>query len=320
VVPLTPETRCAPRPIRSVLLARSGQSYGVRVFTVLALLLSGGLLRSQTATVKLEDPAVIASGSKIFSTTCSVGYCHGKEGKAGRGPRLAGRKLDQNYVFNTVSNGINKSLMPSFKNQLTPDQIWSVVAYILTLSGDSPAPGEPRESVKAAPEPAGPAHPATVAPAAKSSDPNAGDPAAGQVLFFDASNTKHCASCHSFQGRGGDVGPDLARAAAKSPKEILQDILDPDATLAAPIVTVVMKSGEKITGVQKQDAPDRIRLYDASSLPPVLRTIYKDQIQTVSPETHSPMPHDYGKVLTRKQLLDLVSFLKSSPVSPQQIE
>ena len=284
---------------------------GEGCFTVILV----ATLHAQTPPVKLDDPAVISSGNSIFASTCAVGYCHGKEGKAGRGPRLAGRKLDPSYVFITVTNGINKSLMPSFKSQLSPDQIWSVVAYILTLSGDGSAPSLATTSSREAPQP-----PATAPLIAKPSDPNAGDPEAGRALFFDASNSKHCAGCHQFQGRGNDVGPDLTAIASRPPKQILQDIVDPDARLSAEVVTVLTKSGERITGVKKQEARDRIRLYDTSSLPPVLRTIYKDQIQSVTPERQSPMPHDYGKVFTPKQLLNLISLFKSAPVSPNELQ
>ncbi len=274
-------------------------------------------LWAQMSSVNLDDPAVINQGRELFAATCSVGYCHGKDGRAGRGPRLAGRKFERDYLFRTITNGINKSLMPAFKGQLSPEQIWEAVAYILSLSGDAlgSSTADAGSASAAAPS-AVPAKPQQVAPA----DPNAGDPEAGRALFFDASNPRHCAACHQFQGRGGDVGPDLTSIGARPSKEILRDILDPDARLAAEPVTVVTKSGERITGVKKQEARDRLRLYDTSALPPVLRTIYKDQIQSVIPEKVSPMPHDYGRALTRKQLLNLISFLKSAPLSYREIE
>jgi putative heme-binding domain-containing protein len=274
-------------------------------------------LRAQAPNVNLDDPAVINRGRELFAATCSVGYCHGKEGRAGRGPRLAGRKFERDYLFRTITNGINKSLMPAFKSQLSEEQIWEAVAYILSLSGDASGSPTPKAGSASAPAPpAVPAKPSQVAPA----DPNAGDSEAGRALFFDASNPRHCAACHQFQGKGGDVGPDLTSVAVRPSKEILRDILDPDARLAAEPVTVVTKSGERITGVKKQEVRDRLRIYDTSASPPVLRTIYKDQIQSVIPEKVSPMPHDYGQTLTRKQLLDVISFLKSAPISLREIE
>ena len=38
------------------------------------------------------------NGEGIFAQSCSVGYCHGAAGSAGRGPRLRGRRLERSYV------------------------------------------------------------------------------------------------------------------------------------------------------------------------------------------------------------------------------
>ena len=273
----------------------------------LALLLCVGLLGAQ-------EPGAAARGSAIFSEKCGIGYCHGKEGRAGRGPRLAGRKFDKDYLFRTVSEGVNNSLMPAFKGQLSTADIHAVVAYILSLSGaglDSrPPTAEP---------PPPPSQPAS-GPRSSASDPNAGDPEAGRAIFYDASSARRCAACHQFQGRGSDAGPDLTSIAGRPAREILGDIIDPDARLSAEPVTVLIKSGQRFTGLKKQESRELVRIYDMGALPPVLRTIYKDQIESLAPERHSPMPGDYGRRLTRKQLLDLVAFLKSAPVALGDVE
>ena len=83
---------------------------------------------------------------------------------------------------------------------------------------------------------------------------------------------------------------------------------------------MLTKSGERFTGLKKQENRDLIRLYDMASEPPVLRTIYKDQIESVTVEKRSLMPGDYGRLLTSRQLLDLVSFLKSTPLPRAALE
>ena len=117
----------------------------------------------------------------------------------------------------------------------------------------------------------------------------------------------------SFHGRGADVGPDLTAVSARPAQEMLQDIVDPNARLAVEPIAVLTKSGETITGIKKQETRDAIRIYDTRSLPPVLRTLYKDQLQSIKAYPHSPMPNDYGRLFTPKQLQDLVAFLKSTP-------
>jgi putative heme-binding domain-containing protein len=273
-------------------------------FLLLALL----PLAAQTPKLKLDDPAVIARGEKTFAATCGVGYCHGKEGRAGRGPRLAGRKWEAPDVFRVTSEGSENRLMPPFQGVLAEEEIWAVVAYVLSLgtgaAGTSAALGGAASGLA-------PSQPA---------DPNLGDPEAGRAIFFDSANPRRCALCHQHGGRGAEVGPDLSAIGARPAREILRDILEPDDRLSAELLTVVTKAGERISGVKRQETRELVRLYDTSTLPPVLRTLYKDQIASTTPEKGSPMPGDYGRTLSRRQLLDLVSFLRGTPVSPADLD
>jgi len=79
----------------------------------------------------LDDEAVIQEGAALFTQSCAV-YCHGPKGIGGRGPRLRGRQFDKDYLFNTISNG--RDLMPPFKEIYTREEIWKLVAYVLSLS------------------------------------------------------------------------------------------------------------------------------------------------------------------------------------------
>jgi mono/diheme cytochrome c family protein len=47
-------------------------------------------------------------------------------------PKRADRNPD-GVVFYKVSNGRRNPKMPAFKEELSKDQIWSVVAYVQTL-------------------------------------------------------------------------------------------------------------------------------------------------------------------------------------------
>lgn len=90
------------------------------------------------------DEKVLASGRNVFKEKCQK--CHGP---AGRGdgpdadpdaqedmdltnPRRAARNPD-GVVFYKVSNGRKKPKMPVFKDELTEQQIWAVVAYVQSL-------------------------------------------------------------------------------------------------------------------------------------------------------------------------------------------
>lgn len=90
------------------------------------------------------DAAVLAAGKDLYAQKCQ--RCHGPGG-LGDGPdadpenraemdltnpKRAGRNPD-GIVFHKILNGRGRPQMPAFKDELTVDQIWTVVAYTQTL-------------------------------------------------------------------------------------------------------------------------------------------------------------------------------------------
>jgi mono/diheme cytochrome c family protein len=90
------------------------------------------------------DAKVLATGKAVFKDKCVK--CHG-QGGLGDGPdadpehredmdltnpKRADRNAD-GVVFYKVSNGRRKPKMPAFKDELSEQQVWSVVAYVQTL-------------------------------------------------------------------------------------------------------------------------------------------------------------------------------------------
>ena len=90
------------------------------------------------------DDKVLAIGKKVFSDKCQK--CHGPKG-LGDGPdadpdhaedmnltnpKRAERNSD-GVVFYKVMNGRRNPKMPSFKDELSKEQVWSVVAYAQSL-------------------------------------------------------------------------------------------------------------------------------------------------------------------------------------------
>ena len=68
----------------------------------------------------------------LFRQTCT-GYCHGKEGGASRAPKLRGQKLDATYVYTRITKG-SPNGMPAFETALSQENVWKLVAYVLSLS------------------------------------------------------------------------------------------------------------------------------------------------------------------------------------------
>jgi mono/diheme cytochrome c family protein len=87
---------------------------------------------------------VLAEGKKIFGDKCRK--CHGPQG-LGDGPDADPDRVEEmnltnpkraernpdGIVFYKVSNGRAKPKMPAFKEELGPEQIWSVVAFVQSL-------------------------------------------------------------------------------------------------------------------------------------------------------------------------------------------
>src|SRR5215472_11547822 len=78
---------------------------------------------------------MVSRGAVIFRQSCAVTYCHGPEGKAGRAPALAGRHFDVGTVIGIAATGIPNTSMPAFGQQLKPEDLAAVAAYVVSLNG-----------------------------------------------------------------------------------------------------------------------------------------------------------------------------------------
>jgi mono/diheme cytochrome c family protein len=139
------------------------------------------------AAAACAQDGVAERGAALYRTHCATPYCHGPDGIAGRAPRLIGHRYNLNQMFKIVTWGIPGTGMPEFTTSLKTQEIADLVAYVMTLGGPSAAPAP-----AAAPRP--------LPPEARQ----------GRALFFDASRTGACGSCHELDGWGVPVGPDLA--------------------------------------------------------------------------------------------------------------
>ncbi|TYO98775.1 cytochrome c oxidase cbb3-type subunit 3 [Geothermobacter ehrlichii] len=73
-------------------------------------------------------------GEKLFAARCAM--CHGQEGKGGIGPDLTGKTYrygnDEASIGQSITNGRPKG-MPAFGNQLSPEKIADLTAFVLSL-------------------------------------------------------------------------------------------------------------------------------------------------------------------------------------------
>jgi mono/diheme cytochrome c family protein len=85
----------------------------------------------------LDDPKAIEEGAHRFSASCT-GYCHGREGRVSRAPKLRGKTYDPNFLYARIAggspSGASGLVMPAFASTLPPEEIWKLVAYVMSLS------------------------------------------------------------------------------------------------------------------------------------------------------------------------------------------
>jgi putative membrane-bound dehydrogenase-like protein len=137
-----------------------------------------------------------------------------------------------------------------------------------------------------------------------------GDIRRGQAVFN--SQKSGCRACHAIGYLGGKVGPDLTRIGRiRTERDLLEAIVYPSASFVRSYepVVVVTKSGDMHNGVLRQDAPDQVVL---ATGPTDEVRIARSEIAEMRPGTVSVMPSGLDKQLTRRELADLLAFLKAA--------
>jgi cytochrome c oxidase cbb3-type subunit III len=230
------------------------------------------------AVVALVYPAIAFAadtGTDIYRANCA--FCHGLEGRGGRGPSLVSAHIQQETsddgLKTIIHGGISGTGMPAF--DLEPQDLDALVHAIRHLGGHGSAG-------------------TTIS----------GDAVHGQLVF--AKNG--CASCHRIGDQGSVFGPDLSRiGAARSAEYLRESIVNPSADIAPDYagVTVETRDGLKITGVRisEDTFTVELRLPDQT-----LQGFAKNAVRAVTDLDKSLMP---AYSLGSANLDDLVAYLAS---------
>jgi putative heme-binding domain-containing protein len=256
-------------------------SLGISIALTATLVSFAAMLRAQ------DQPSVRTSDSSgtrqteaaaTFAGVCAS--CHGLDGRGGeRGPDLAtqpdvARKTDAELI-KILRDGKTAAGMPSFASQGAA-RLSALVAYLRMLQGSS----------KGAPLP--------------------GDPARGKALFYGAAR---CSQCHMVNGQGGFYGSDLTAYAARiSADEVRAAIVDPNKDLdpRRGLVTASLADSTTLVGLLRNQDNFSLQLQTPDG---VFHLLNKADIRSLSYEGRSAMPSDYGALISREELNDLVSYL-----------
>jgi putative membrane-bound dehydrogenase-like protein len=135
-----------------------------------------------------------------------------------------------------------------------------------------------------------------------------GDAAKGQDLFAKVGT---CANCHTVNGVGKDVGPNLSEIGKKLSAEALyESILYPSAGIAHNYETWVLetKAGEVVQGLMVSETPQQVILKEATAL---TKTFARADIESLTKSPISLMPADLTKNLSSQDLADVVGYLQT---------
>jgi cytochrome c oxidase cbb3-type subunit 3 len=234
--------------------------------------------QSRPAKNPLEgDRQAITNGAAMFRNRCAG--CHGPDARGYLGPDLtgvwsSGRTDDR--LFDIVRRGIPGSEMAPADPQRVPDvDIWKILAYLRTT---------------------------TAVPTA----PVAGDAENGDRLF-----RANCSGCHTVNGRGGQLGPDLSRIGSGRPRAGLLSKLRGTIEVIRPgyePVTLVTREGERIRGVKKNEDEFSIQIMDTRER---VQGFLKANLTELTNDKQSLMPVYGADRLNDRDLDDLLRYLTS---------
>ena len=122
----------------------------------------------------------------------------------------------------------------------------------------------------------------------------------------------YCTACHTFNGAGGRVGPDLSGIRNQPADALLLHIVVPDyeITPGYESYTVQTRDARTILGRLESEAPNSVTLRDAAG---EAQTVLRTNVESMTAATSSLMPAGFDQAMSAQQLADLIAYLKAAP-------
>ncbi len=125
----------------------------------------------------------------------------------------------------------------------------------------------------------------------------------GQELY-----TKKCAVCHTFQGKGEKIGPDITVNGRSSFEQLLSNVLDPNLVIGPDYQAriVITTDGRTLTGLLAEENDQRVVLKMQGGK---IETIARRDVEELAVSKVSLMPENLEQDLSDKDLLDLMAYV-----------
>jgi putative heme-binding domain-containing protein len=120
---------------------------------------------------------------------------------------------------------------------------------------------------------------------------------------------KNCANCHVLYGVGRKVGPDLTGSNCKNLDYLLENVIDPSASVGADFRAwvVALDDGRVMSGVVSEQSERTLTLQTAQETV----TLDRQTIDQIKHTSNSLMPDGLLQQLSDEQVCDLVAYLMS---------
>jgi len=133
-----------------------------------------------------------------------------------------------------------------------------------------------------------------------------GDAKLGALVF-----EKNCQVCHSIEGKGGAVGPDLTGIGARPKADILAEVIDPNRSVEGTYRQwIVETKDDALYGRLLSENATSIEIIDAQAMKHVIQ---RNQIKKLRASDLSVMPEGFEQI-GEQDLAHLLEFISASKV------
>lgn len=127
-----------------------------------------------------------------------------------------------------------------------------------------------------------------------------------------------CSTCHMLFGQGGKIGPDLTGAQRMNLDYLLENIVDPSATVSPGyrMSTIVLVDGRVLNAIVGDTMGSTLTV----QTPTERLVISRSDIEQIRKSEQSLMPDGLLDTLPNKEIADLIAYLMSSEQIPLTVE
>jgi putative heme-binding domain-containing protein len=119
---------------------------------------------------------------------------------------------------------------------------------------------------------------------------------------------KNCMVCHSLEGKGASIGPQLDGVGGRGPERLMEDVLDPSRNVdkAFRYSTLTLRNDEVISGLQRREEGETLVFADATGKE---ISVPKKEIKERVESEYSLMPDNLSEIIPAGDFDDLIAFL-----------